>query len=255
MTQQLIESQCQSCGMPLANAEVYGTDIHGATVTDYCVYCYTNGEFTQPGFSVDDMVAFCVPFLVEQGIEEPIAKGLLAESLPGLKRWSPDAPEPIYALVEADELKLVGIAATTSNKQEWSEEAKIGGLWERFWKEGVQQSIPNPEHSGKHSIYGCYIDYENGSEGDYKLLVGCRVTDIDSLPAGLEAKVLPASKYAVFTTKKGPATKVVVETWQEIWKWAATAKLQRTFTGDFELYDERSADTDNAQIDIYIAVK
>lgn len=256
MTQQQIELQCQSCGMPLASSEIRGTDSKGAAVQDYCIYCYANGEFTQPDFTVDDMVGYCVPFLIEQGMEEQTARGLLAGSLPDLKRWSTHETEVAsFHLVEVDELIIAGIATTTSNKQEWSAEAKIGGLWERFWKEGVQQSIPNVAESSKQSVYGCYIDYENGSDGNYKLLIGCKVSEIGSLPDGLEAKVLPASRYAVFTTKRGPATQVVVEAWQQIWKWADTSPLQRTFTGDFELYDERSADPDNAQIDIYIAIK
>lgn len=254
MSHQQIVLQCQSCGMPLTSAEVYGSDSSGNAVQDYCVYCYTNGEFTQPNYTVDDMVGFCVPFLVEQGMDEKAARGILTGSLPGLKRWKSDQAEPSYQLVQLEEIKLVGIATTTSNKQEMGEQAKIGGLWDRFWREGIQQAIPNLPMTPAHPVYGCYIDYENGAEGEYKLLIGCKVTVTDSLPEGLEAKVLPASQYAVFTTKQGQASAVVIEAWQEIWRWSATSQLQRTFTGDFEIYDERSSDPDNAQVDIYIAV-
>ncbi|XEC93776.1 hypothetical protein AB6A23_20835 [Paenibacillus tarimensis] len=34
-----------------------------------------------------------------------------------------------------------------------------------------------------------------------------------------------------------------------------TAGVERSFTGDFERYDERSADPNNEQIDIYISIK
>jgi predicted transcriptional regulator YdeE len=95
----------------------------------------------------------------------------------------------------------------------------------------------------------------NGAAGEYKLLIGCKVTEFGSLPAGLEAKILPASRYAVFTTRKGQLTAVVIEAWQAIWRWSASSKLQRTFTGDFELYDERCSDPEQAQVDIYIAVQ
>lgn len=255
MSQQQVELQCQSCGMPLTGPEVFGSDKSGAPVEDYCSYCYTNGEFTQPDFTVDDMVGFCVPFLVEQGMDENTARGMLAGSLPSLKRWSSVRNEPSYALVHRDEIKLVGIATTTSNEQEFGPQAQIGGLWDKFWKEGVRQSIPHVQQESPQPIYGCYTDYKNGAAGEYKLLIGCNVSEIGHLPAGLQAKILPASQYAVFTTRRGHATTVVIEAWQAIWRWSAASKLQRTFTGDFEVYDERSSDPDNAQIDIYIAVK
>ncbi|WP_239613734.1 effector binding domain-containing protein [Cohnella mopanensis] len=255
MSQQQVELQCQSCGMPLTSPEVYGSNSSGAPVQDYCSYCYTNGEFTQPNFKVDDMVGYCIPFLVEQGMDENTARAMLAGSLPSLKRWSADPIEPSYSLVQLDELKLVGISTITSNEQEFGTQGKIGGLWDKFWKDGVQQSIPHSSVAPSQPIYGCYTDYVIGAAGEYKVLIGCKVAEIGSLPAGLEAKILPATRYAVFTTRKGLMPAVVIEAWQAIWKWSTSSKLKRTFTGDFELYDERCSDPEQAQVDIYIAVE
>jgi hypothetical protein len=39
--------------------------------------------------TMDDMIETCVPFMVEQGMTEEIARDLLTESLPKLKRWQP----------------------------------------------------------------------------------------------------------------------------------------------------------------------
>lgn len=61
-----------------------------------------------------------------------------------------------------------------------------------------------------------------------------------------------SSTYARFQTRKGPIEEVVFETWQQIWSW--DQRYLRTYTGDFEWYDERSIDPKEAQIDIYIAV-
>ncbi|MFB9277835.1 zinc ribbon domain-containing protein [Cohnella cellulosilytica] len=82
---------CQSCGMPLTGPDVQGTDESGGLTEEYCIYCYENGAFTQPDFKMEDMIGFCVPFLVEQGLEEKAARELLAGSLPGLKRWASEA--------------------------------------------------------------------------------------------------------------------------------------------------------------------
>ncbi|TVY04652.1 AraC family transcriptional regulator [Cohnella terricola] len=160
-----------------------------------------------------------------------------------------------YAMIRLDELTLVGIAARTSNGLEMSGNGKIGGLWDRFWKEGADRTIPS-DGSGQQPIYGCYCEYEDGASGSYTILIGNKVTEIDDrLHSGLESKVIPASDYAVFKTRRGPIATVVLETWQEIWRLSADSKIQRTFTGDFEFYDERSADPDNTQVEIYVAVK
>ena len=41
--------------------------------------------------------------------------------------------------------------------------------------------------------------------------------------------------------------------WIDIWKWFETSGVERTYTGDFELYDERCVDPDQAVVDIYIS--
>ena len=36
---------CQSCGMPITSNEQLGKNKDGSINTDYCKYCYENGEF------------------------------------------------------------------------------------------------------------------------------------------------------------------------------------------------------------------
>jgi len=78
---------CQSCAMPMDSNDLFGTDADGAANSDYCKYCYANGEFLAPDITMDGMIEVCVPFMVEQGMEEEIARGFLQEALPQLKRW------------------------------------------------------------------------------------------------------------------------------------------------------------------------
>lgn len=44
----------------------------------------------------------------------------------------------------------------------------------------------------------------------------------------------------------------MLETWQEIWTW--DEKNLRTYTGDFEVYDEQAENPENAQVTVYVAV-
>ncbi|MEC0172168.1 zinc ribbon domain-containing protein [Paenibacillus graminis] len=79
---------CQSCGMPMAGAELQGTDREGKKTDEYCVYCYESGEFKQPETTMEVMADLCAGFMVEEGMDEAEARRILADSLPRLKRWS-----------------------------------------------------------------------------------------------------------------------------------------------------------------------
>ncbi|MCY9190594.1 GyrI-like domain-containing protein, partial [Bacillus mojavensis] len=63
----------------------------------------------------------------------------------------------------------------------------------------------------------------------------------------------PASAYAVFTSKIGPIEDVVLETWKEIWTW--DKRHLRTFSGDFEQYDQSALSPQRAQVKIFVAIK
>jgi predicted transcriptional regulator YdeE len=71
------------------------------------------------------------------------------------------------------------------------------------------------------------------------------------------AKRVPAGKYAVFTTALGPVGKVVSEKWQEILDLESKSGLggTRAYKADFEVYDQRSRDPQNSQVDVYIGLK
>lgn len=97
-----------------------------------------------------------------------------------------------------------------------------------------------------------YSDYESDETGTYKYTIGMPVSSLETTPENMTSLTIPASTYAVFTTRKGPVSEVVYETWQDIWNWSKENK--RAFTTDFELYDERAIDPNDAQVDIYIAL-
>ena len=82
---------CQSCAMPLADDELFGTNADGSKNEDYCIYCFKDGEFTSD-MTMDEMIAFCSEKMVEvhpeMNIEE--ASKMMNEVFPQLKRWSKD---------------------------------------------------------------------------------------------------------------------------------------------------------------------
>lgn len=81
-----MQEYCQSCGMPLENS-LRGTEGDGTVSHDYCIYCYKNGEFTQPHVTMEEMINICIPHMLKSGFDEEEAQRMLSEFLPTLKRW------------------------------------------------------------------------------------------------------------------------------------------------------------------------
>ena len=155
--------------------------------------------------------------------------------------------------VQLDGFEVIGIAARTNNTKEAGPDGAIPKLWQRVMQEHVIDHVP--EKTGP-TLYAVYTDYASDANGDYTLVLGAKVRPATNAPAGMIAKAVPAGRYAVFTSERGPVAKVVVETWMRIWAYyQSPANGQRAYRADFELYDERAADPSNAQVDIYIGLK
>lgn len=247
-----MQSYCQSCGMPLVDEALLGSEKEGHKSQEYCTYCYEGGEFKQPQLTVKEMIEICVPHLKEDGMPENEARHMLTSFLPSLKRWRKDEwKEP--KMVELESFQIIGISAQTSNANEMTAQAKIPQLWDHFYQQNISGQIAERKNN---NIYGLYSDYETDVNGDYAVTLGVEVSsNDDETPAGLVVKTMPTAKYLVFTSEKGSLPEVVIQAWQEIWTWFANATVERTYTGDFELYDERCANPQEAQVDIYIAIK
>ena len=77
---------CQSCNIPIENAEMKGTEKGGTKSNEFCKLCYANGEFIHPKLTLDDM-----KLLVKSQMENlkfptmSIEKAIY--TLPQLKRW------------------------------------------------------------------------------------------------------------------------------------------------------------------------
>ena len=108
---------------------------------------------------------------------------------------------------------VVGIAVRTSNAKEMTTAGAIGKQWGRFLEQGVLAQIPNKADK---SMVAVYTDYASDKNGEYTYLLGARVSSDRDVPRGMVAKKIPTGRYAVFTSEKGPAPKVVPETWMRI---------------------------------------
>jgi hypothetical protein len=79
---------CQSCAMPLENADLHGTNADGSRSEDYCHYCYKDGAFIKDE-TMDGMIETCIPFVSggKPWPDEETARKAMKEIFPQLKRW------------------------------------------------------------------------------------------------------------------------------------------------------------------------
>ncbi len=148
-----------------------------------------------------------------------------------------------YEIVELEAAKVVGLTARTNNMAEDMTRI-IGGLWSDFYGKGIYDAIPGKVDC---KAIGLYSDYAGDEKCDYSITVCCRATGEGDLPQATVVKQIPAGTYARFIVR-GDLHKAVAEFWQELWG----MDLKRTFTADFEEY--QNSDEEHAEIHMYIAV-
>lgn len=144
-----------------------------------------------------------------------------------------------YQIVNLEEKTIVGISTTSSNSDPEMTQ-KIGKLWEDLYQGGMKEKIKNKVN--KYAI-GLYSDY-NGD--NYTVTAGNQVSKAEN--SEFTTKIIPAGKYAKFSVH-GNMVDAVSQAWKDIWD----IDLDRSYTGDFEEY--LNDDWENADIDIYIALK
>ena len=81
--------RCQSCGMPLSDEfKNFGSESDGSPVSEYCMFCYQDGAFTNPDQTVDEMVQSSIDFMTSNlGFSEDQATQMSNDVIRKLKRW------------------------------------------------------------------------------------------------------------------------------------------------------------------------
>jgi predicted transcriptional regulator YdeE len=152
--------------------------------------------------------------------------------------------------VQRDEMTVVGVAARTSQRDDSS---KIGELWQRFFQEKVPDAID--EKAGEGHMLELYAEYAGDEHDEYTVMLGFEVPPAAAALDAFKTVTLPAATYVVFSSERGPLDKVIPEAWKEIWTMdSSQLGGERTFTGDFEIFDERSSDRENGVVDIFVAI-
>lgn len=148
---------------------------------------------------------------------------------------------------ENETVIIAGLSVRTTNEHNQSA-IDIPALWNRFMSENVAAQIPNKLDG---TLYCLYTNYEKDHTRPYSTFLGCRVSELHSLPEGITAHTFTAGRYEVFTAKGKLADNIVFNEWLKIWG----SNLKRKFTTDIEVYGALAQDINNAEIPILIAVE
>ena len=174
----------------------------------------------------------------------PIMGAISLASLPaGAKVSTQVVEQPFY---------VAGFVVRTNNAAEASGESKIGPLWQRFMQENLAARIPNRADKAFTVVYS---NYASGETGPYDYLLGARVTSVDHLPAEMTWRKVEPATYAVILTDKGQMPGVLQATWVRIWHMSpGDLGGKRAFITDYEIYDQRTSNSQNAQVEIHIGL-
>jgi|SRR5271167_3161296 len=157
-------------------------------------------------------------------------------------------------IVEQQEFTVIGIQVRTDNAKEMTGRGAIPKQWARFFSEGVADKIPNKVDS---TIYAVYTGYASDRNGEYDFIIGMKVSSVSDVPPGMVAKKVPKGRFAIVTSAKGPVAQVVPQTWQRVYSLEDNKQLggARAYKADFEVYDQRSQNPQDSQVDLYIGLK
>jgi len=161
---------------------------------------------------------------------------------------------PMPKKVHQNGLSVAGIEVRTTNAKEMSGTGAIPAQWQKFFQDGIQQKIPDKVDG---TIYAVYSDYASDRNGEYSFLIGVKVNPSATAPAGMVLRKIPSGEYAVITSDKGPVGEVVTAAWRQIYLLEDKHQLggPRAYRADFEVYDQRAADPQSSQVDVYVGVK
>ena len=73
--------------MPMDSTDLWGTEKDGTKNSEYCKFCYADGEFTHPDLTLDEMKEHMMKRMEKDTLPSDIIEVAISR-LPFLKRWS-----------------------------------------------------------------------------------------------------------------------------------------------------------------------
>jgi AraC family transcriptional regulator len=163
-------------------------------------------------------------------------------------------------IVERDRTVLLGFSFfgdPFASSAGWTEENEIGRLWDRFTayletNESVLQAMTNPGVA-----YEVHITHaETAEKGEFEIFVGVEIAGVEVAPVHTVIKVLPPSRYAVFTLQG----EQIASDWNRMIynDWLPGSGYEIVPEYGFQLYDSRFKGVQNLQeseLEVYVPIR
>ncbi|MBS4066709.1 MAG: effector binding domain-containing protein [Chitinophagaceae bacterium] len=149
--------------------------------------------------------------------------------------------------MEIEKIELIGLVlpAKTTNENGQSG-IDCGNLWQKFENERYLEKVSDRLSD---EIFAVYYNYEGNQTKPFSYFIGCKVKPGTKVPDGMDSFVIQNGKYQK-KTAKGEIPHCITEAWTGIWN----SDIKRAYKIDFEVYDARSKDWSNGEVDIFVSV-
>ena len=148
--------------------------------------------------------------------------------------------------IKKTEIKLIGLKLHNKTTNEGGQSSiDCGNLWQKFERENFAERIPDKLSD---EIYAVYFDYEGDHTKPFSYFIGCKVKSNTDPPQGMDNLTIPAGSFTKVIAK-GKMPDCVANSWKDIW----SSITDRAYKYDFEIYDERSEDWSNAEVEIFVS--
>jgi predicted transcriptional regulator YdeE len=149
------------------------------------------------------------------------------------------------SIQKMEKFSVIGISVRTTNENGQAGQ-DIPALWNKFMTEGIADRIDNKMDN---SLFCIYTEYEKDHTKPYTTILGCKVENLNSIPNGMVGKTIEEATYKKHIAKGNISLGIVFEQWTKIWN----SDLGRTFAADFEVYDEKAQNPENAEVAIFVS--
>ena len=144
--------------------------------------------------------------------------------------------------------KVIGLTVISS-LQDQQNTTDIGIFWGQLYAQKIMDRIPNKLSN---DVYIVYTDYANNPDEGFRIIIGAKVSTLDSIPGGLTGRTIGGGNYKKFIAH-GQMPNAINTLWSQI-RLMDTSRLNRDYRSDFEVYG-RDRSSPDAEVGVFISVK
>ncbi|MBP6870283.1 effector binding domain-containing protein [Candidatus Babeliales bacterium] len=147
-----------------------------------------------------------------------------------------------YEIVKKEKQLIVGLAVRTDNERAMKDIPEVCAKFQEGWQEKITNCVND-------DIVCAYLEYDEDFNKPYTYIIGCIVKNADKIPAGMVCKELAGGTYAKVEVF-GEYPESLLAAWEDIWD----SDIDRSYTTDFELYDQHFTDENDYYFNIYLSM-